>query len=134
MRGIPGGSAPFSQGCPGTPEQVARLIWFLASDAADHITGTEVTIDGGESLLEGRRGALRRDRLSPASRRQTRDGSACSATGPRPGSIHRSAKPGAATRTRGGAALQVPCTSSVQPPPRRAKTTVAVPHAVLVGP
>jgi NAD(P)-dependent dehydrogenase (short-subunit alcohol dehydrogenase family) len=38
---------------PGTPEQVARLILFLSSDAADHITGTEMWIDGGESLLKG---------------------------------------------------------------------------------
>jgi NAD(P)-dependent dehydrogenase (short-subunit alcohol dehydrogenase family) len=38
---------------PGTPEQVARLILCLSSDAADHITGTEMWIDGGESLLKG---------------------------------------------------------------------------------
>lgn len=37
----------------GEAEQVARLIVFLASDAADHITGTEMWIDGGESLLRG---------------------------------------------------------------------------------
>ncbi len=41
------------RGEPGTAEQVARLILFLASDAADHITGTEMWIDGGESLLRG---------------------------------------------------------------------------------
>jgi len=41
------------RGGPGTPEQVAKLILFLASDAADHITGTEMWIDGGESLLIG---------------------------------------------------------------------------------
>ncbi|HYJ79878.1 MAG TPA: SDR family NAD(P)-dependent oxidoreductase [Longimicrobiaceae bacterium] len=38
---------------PGGPEQVARLVLFLASDASSHITGTEVWIDGGESLLKG---------------------------------------------------------------------------------
>jgi len=32
---------------------VARLVLFLASDASDHITGTEMWIDGGESLLKG---------------------------------------------------------------------------------
>lgn len=41
------------RGAPGTPEQVARLVVFLASDAADHITGTELWVDGGESLLKG---------------------------------------------------------------------------------
>lgn len=37
----------------GEPEQVARLIRFLVSDDADHITGTEMWIDGAESLLRG---------------------------------------------------------------------------------
>jgi NAD(P)-dependent dehydrogenase (short-subunit alcohol dehydrogenase family) len=41
------------RGAPGTPEQVAKLILFLASDDADHITGTEMWIDGGESLMVG---------------------------------------------------------------------------------
>lgn len=34
-------------------EQVAELVLFLAGDASDHITGTEVWIDGGQSLLKG---------------------------------------------------------------------------------
>lgn len=38
-------------GKPGTSEQVARLVLFLASDASNHITGTPLWIDGGESLL-----------------------------------------------------------------------------------
>lgn len=33
----------------GTPEEVAALILFLASDAATHITGTAIPIDGGGS-------------------------------------------------------------------------------------
>lgn len=41
------------RGEPGTPDQVAQLILFLVSDAAEHITGTEMWIDGGESLLKG---------------------------------------------------------------------------------
>lgn len=39
------------RGEPGTAMQVAQLVRFLASDAADHITGTEMWIDGGESLI-----------------------------------------------------------------------------------
>src|SRR4029079_2035114 len=50
---FPKGSQPLEQGKPGTSEQVARLVLFLASDASDHITGTEMWIDGGESLLRG---------------------------------------------------------------------------------
>lgn len=49
----PEGSQPLTGGKPGSPEQVARLVLFLASDASDHITGTEIWIDGAESLLRG---------------------------------------------------------------------------------
>jgi NAD(P)-dependent dehydrogenase (short-subunit alcohol dehydrogenase family) len=37
----------------GEPEQVAKLIRFLTSDDAGHITGTEMWIDGGETLIRG---------------------------------------------------------------------------------
>ncbi len=33
----------------GTPEEVAALVLFLASDSATHITGTAIPIDGGGS-------------------------------------------------------------------------------------
>ena len=48
---FPEGEIPLTDGKPGTSEQVAQLVLFLASDASSHITGTEVWIDGGESLL-----------------------------------------------------------------------------------
>ncbi len=49
----PEGSQPLEDGKPGNSEQVAQLVLFLASDASDHITGTEIWIDGAESLLRG---------------------------------------------------------------------------------
>jgi NAD(P)-dependent dehydrogenase (short-subunit alcohol dehydrogenase family) len=50
---FPEGKIPLTGGEPGTSEQVARLVLFLASQASDHITGTELWIDGGQSLLQG---------------------------------------------------------------------------------
>lgn len=44
---------PLTGGEPGTSEEVAQLVLFLASDASKHITGTEMWIDGGESLIRG---------------------------------------------------------------------------------
>ncbi len=49
----PEGTIPLTDGKPGTSEQVAQLVLFLASDASNHITGTEIWIDGGQSLLQG---------------------------------------------------------------------------------
>jgi NAD(P)-dependent dehydrogenase (short-subunit alcohol dehydrogenase family) len=49
----PKGSIPLDDGTPATAEQVAELMLFLVSDAASHITGTEVWIDGGSSLIRG---------------------------------------------------------------------------------
>lgn len=49
----PEGSQPLEDGKPGTAEQVAKLVLFLASDDADYITGTEIWIDGAETLLRG---------------------------------------------------------------------------------
>ena len=49
----PEGMIPLTDGDPGEPEQVAELVYFLASDMSSHITGTEIWIDGAESLLKG---------------------------------------------------------------------------------
>lgn len=50
---FPAGDVPLTGGGPGRPEQVAQLIAFLASDAAAHITGSEIFIEGAQSLLQG---------------------------------------------------------------------------------
>lgn len=46
----PQGSQPLEHG-PGQPDQVGSLVAFLASDASSHISGTELFIDGVESLI-----------------------------------------------------------------------------------
>lgn len=48
---FPKGTVPLTGGEPGTSQDVADLIVFLASDRARHITGTPVWIDGSQSLL-----------------------------------------------------------------------------------
>ncbi len=49
----PKGNIPLGDGKGATAEQVGQLALFLFSDAASHITGTEVWIDGGSSLIQG---------------------------------------------------------------------------------
>lgn len=49
----PEGQIPLTDGKSGTSEQVAELVLFLVSDAASHISGTEIWIDGAQSLLVG---------------------------------------------------------------------------------
>lgn len=34
----------------GDPEDVANVVWYLASDATAHLTGQDIVVDGGESL------------------------------------------------------------------------------------
>lgn len=41
---FPEGDVPFTEDFPGTAQEVARAIYFLASDDAAHITGTEVYV------------------------------------------------------------------------------------------
>ncbi len=50
---FPKGNIPLTGGERGTVDQVAQLITFLLSDNASHITGTEMWIDGAQSLLQG---------------------------------------------------------------------------------
>ncbi|HIK14374.1 MAG TPA: SDR family oxidoreductase [Leptolyngbyaceae cyanobacterium M33_DOE_097] len=50
---FPEGRIPLTDGKPGTSKQVADLVLFLASEMSNHISGTEIWIDGAESLLQG---------------------------------------------------------------------------------
>lgn len=50
---FPQGPIPLKGHQPASPEQIAQLVVFLVSDNAAHITGTEVWIDGGQSLVLG---------------------------------------------------------------------------------
>lgn len=50
---FPQGAIPLTGKEPATPDQVAQLVLFLVSDNAAHITGTELWIDGGQSLVLG---------------------------------------------------------------------------------
>ena len=48
---FPNGSVPLTGGKSGTAEQVAQLVLFLTSDESSHISGTEMWIDGAQSLV-----------------------------------------------------------------------------------
>jgi NAD(P)-dependent dehydrogenase (short-subunit alcohol dehydrogenase family) len=50
---FPDGSVPLTGGAPGTIDQVGNVVAFLASDLSSHVTGTEIWIDGAQSLLQG---------------------------------------------------------------------------------
>lgn len=50
---FPEGKIPLTGDKPGTSDDVAQLALFLSSHASRHITGTEVYIDGAQSLLQG---------------------------------------------------------------------------------
>lgn len=50
---FPEGVIPLTHGEVPSADKVAPLVVFLASDASAHISGTEIFIDGAESLLQG---------------------------------------------------------------------------------
>ncbi len=52
-RAVPDDAIPLTDDRPASAEDVAELVLFLASDASGHVTGTEIWIDGGQSLLKG---------------------------------------------------------------------------------
>lgn len=49
----PEGSIPLTRGAPGSADQVADVVSFLAGDRSSHVNGTEIWVDGGQSLVEG---------------------------------------------------------------------------------
>lgn len=50
---FPEGQIPLTHGKPGSIDQVGQLVLFLASEASSHISGSEIWIDGAQSLLQG---------------------------------------------------------------------------------
>jgi NAD(P)-dependent dehydrogenase (short-subunit alcohol dehydrogenase family) len=48
---FPDGTVPLTKGGPGKAGDVAKLVRFLLSDDASHVTGTPIWIDGAQSLL-----------------------------------------------------------------------------------
>lgn len=49
----PKGKIPLGEGKPATSQDLAQTVLFLVSDAASQITGTEIWVDGGSSLITG---------------------------------------------------------------------------------
>jgi NAD(P)-dependent dehydrogenase (short-subunit alcohol dehydrogenase family) len=50
---FPEGQVPLNDGESGDSEEVADVILFLASDGARHVSGSEIFVDGAQSLFQG---------------------------------------------------------------------------------
>jgi NAD(P)-dependent dehydrogenase (short-subunit alcohol dehydrogenase family) len=50
---FPEGDVPLTGGKPGIAGDVAKTIAFLLSEASNHVSGSEIYIDGAQSLLQG---------------------------------------------------------------------------------
>jgi NAD(P)-dependent dehydrogenase (short-subunit alcohol dehydrogenase family) len=50
---LPEGDVPLTGGKPGVAGDVAKSIAFLLSEGSSHVSGTEIYIDGAQSLLQG---------------------------------------------------------------------------------
>lgn len=50
---FPEGAVPLTRGAPGSAEQVGNVVLFLACDLSSHVTGSEIWVDGAQSLLQG---------------------------------------------------------------------------------
>lgn len=50
---FPEGDVPLNEGRPGRAVDVAKAVWYLASDLSSHVSGTELYVDGAQSLLQG---------------------------------------------------------------------------------
>jgi NAD(P)-dependent dehydrogenase (short-subunit alcohol dehydrogenase family) len=50
---FPEGAIPLTHGSAGKPMDCAELVYFLGSPEARHITGSNIYVDGAQSLLQG---------------------------------------------------------------------------------